>query len=176
MASEDKLQQGGEAQTGARAASGARTASPRRLGRKVAWVLYFAALGFIAVTATVQITQQIFFPDPPADAPPFSTCREGLIELYRAIERGRKAAEDRSENDRSDEAALQRYRQAVDSVWQHRDRVEVMCQDDPEHQRALDSIERLRYSEEHGVRSQESELALLRRQARRIVDSVLQPD
>ena len=59
-------------------------------------------------------------------------------------------------------AALLRYRAAIAPSWRHRDAVEQMCRS-TEHDGLLDAIERLRYSEEHGVRSRATELTALRR-------------
>ena len=92
--------------------------------------------------------------------------------LYQSVEQGRRAARlprDSSDEAPSEEAALRRYRQAVGPVWRHRDSVARQCRSDPELSRALDAIERLRYSEEHNVRSQAAELGPLRRRVRHIV-------
>ena len=66
---------------------------------------------------------------------------------------------------RSDpEAALLRFRSLVDEAWAHRDAVAAQCGE--RHAALLDSLERLRYAEEHGVRHQAVELTSLRRRVR----------
>ena len=66
---------------------------PRRLGRRAAAGLYYLTVAAIAVASLIQITQQVFFPQPPSALAPFSSCVDGLRQLYQAIERGRHAAE-----------------------------------------------------------------------------------
>lgn len=131
-----------------------------RIGRRVAQVGYFAFAGFFAAASVVQITRQVFFPERPVE-PPFATCREGLVALHGAVERGRHEAE-RGPVDDDEEAALRRYRAAVFADWRHRDAVAGLCASDPREISVLDAIERLRYSEEHGVRHQAVELTALR--------------
>jgi len=120
--------------------------------------------------------REAFFPTPPTEPPPFTDCRSGLRALYDAIELGREAAREeheRGSDDADEETALARYRAAVSPLWRYRDAVANMCRLSPEHEGALDAIERLRYAEEHGVRSQAAELSSLRRLVRRIVQQKL---
>ncbi len=143
---------------------------PRRLGRRAAAGLYYLTVAAIAVASLIQITQQVFFPQPPSALAPFSSCVDGLRQLYQAIERGRHAAETPDPHgERNEEAALLRYRNAVTPVWQHRDAAARLCTKQPNHRDSLDVIERLRYSEEHGVRHQAAELTALRRRVQKLV-------
>jgi hypothetical protein len=133
----------------------------------VAQFLYYAVTGLVALASTWQITRQVFFPPAPRQPAPFSSCRDGLSALYQAIEQGRLSAE--KGDDRDEEAALYRYRDAVAPAWRHRDTVARLCSGDEVSLGALDAIERLRYSEEHSVRHQAVELTALRRKVKELV-------
>jgi len=148
---------------------GDRPTGARKIGRRVAQGLYYGLVVAIGVAAVTQVSQQVFCVEPPAEPPPFATCDEGLRELLAAVERGRRAAEWAAPDggDTDEEAALARYRAAVAPVWRHRDAVAALCTG--KRRAALDAVERLRYSEEHGVRSQAGELTALRRRVRKLV-------
>lgn len=143
----------------------------RRIGRRGGQVVYYALVGAFAVTATWQITQQIFLPKAPDVPVTVSTCEEGIEVLLGGIEAAKSAA-DRHEGDGDEEAALNRFRRAISPVWAQRDAIGAMCQR-AEHKRLLDAIDRLRYSEEHGVRKQAAELAALRRRVGDMAAEVL---
>jgi hypothetical protein len=149
----------------------------RRRGRRIANVVYYSLAACLGVSATIQLTRQLFFPTAPAAPPPFRSCAEGLRMLYDAIDRGRRQAEGPGAlgEDDDEDAALLRYREALAPSWRHRDQVAAMCHGDARYQGALDAIERLRYSEEHGVRHQAIELTLLRRRVRQLVEQRLAP-
>ena len=103
---------------------------PRFWGRRLARGLYYAVAVAVAGTATVQITQQVFFPEVPDGPPPFSSCDEGIEALYAAIEQGRLAADPISTTPSAEadpEVALQRYRDAVGPVWAHRPALDALC-------------------------------------------------
>jgi hypothetical protein len=142
---------------------------PRKIGRRVAQGLYYALVGAICVASAWQVGGQIFYADPPAEPAPFTSCDEGLRGLLTAIERGRHAAEWSTPDggDTDEEAALSRYRSVVERAWRHRDGVATLCVG--QRRAALDAVERLRYSEEHGVRSQAGELTALRQRVRKLV-------
>jgi hypothetical protein len=121
---------------------------------------------FICAAASVQISRQIFFASsPPA---PYSTCGEGLLALSAAVDRARRAAGTSGED--SEDAALLRFRGALDPEWTYRDSVAASCKASAQEQGALDAIERLRYAEEHAVRREAGELAPLRRRVQAIVE------
>jgi len=122
-------------------------------------VLYYVMAGAIATTATVQITQQLFFPDDPAQSEPPQSCETGLAVLHEAVIRARAQVE----RDTTAVGALPRYRAEVARGWQHHAAVRTLCADNPVHSSTLDSLERLRYAEGRGVRSYGAELAALRR-------------
>ncbi len=132
----------------------------------------------LGAAITVQVSKQIFGAGSPAGPPPFSSCREGLEALYAAMERGRRAAEDPADAHlpATDEAALHRYRQALEPVWRYRDAVAELCRSDPQRQAALDAMDRLRYAEERRARNQPADLASLRRRVRQFVEHSRQSD
>jgi hypothetical protein len=141
---------------------------PRATGRRIAQFVYFGLAGAVAAAAIWQITGQVFFRSPPPGSAPYASCEAGIDALYQAILRGRAEAENET---RDDEAALRRYRQVVDADWRWRDAVASMC--GPAHQALLDAVERLRYSEEHGVRHRGGELSALRRRVQQLVTEEL---
>jgi hypothetical protein len=116
-----------------------------------------------------KLTRQVFFE--PAAQPPYTSCREGLLELHRAVDRARLAA---AGTDGENEA-LARFRSALMPEWGYRDGVAAQCQGKKTEEGALDAIERLRYAEEHAVRREAGELAPLRRRVQVIVDRELSP-
>jgi hypothetical protein len=145
---------------------------PRFKGRRLAQAIYYALAVCVAMAATWQITQQVFFADRPSGKVPYANCDEGLRALYQSIETSRVAATLPAAGERQDsEAALRRYRQTVEQTWRWRQAVARMC--GPERNGVLDAIERLRYSEEHGVRQQAAELSALRRTVRVLVSKEL---
>jgi hypothetical protein len=139
----------------------------RIIGRRVGQVLHWSVAVAIAVAATVQVSQQVFFPSASATPPPFRGCDDGLRALLEAIHQATAAAESHT-GDATDEAALERFRHAIAPMWAHRDALEEMCQGSG-NEALLDALERLRYSEEHGVRHQAAELTALRRRVSRMV-------
>jgi hypothetical protein len=130
--------------------------------------IYYAVVAALATAATVQIAQQVFFA-PSAGAPPFASCDDGLRRFYQAIQEGRSAAE-RSDPDAREDTALARYRAAVEPTWRHRSALWSLCQNEPDRRSILDAMERLRYSEEHGVRHQAAELTTLRRRVHKMTE------
>ncbi len=148
-------------------APSARVKRARLYGRRIAQAVYYALAAALAMAFTVQITNQVFFAPETIDTPHFQNCEEGLDALYQAIERGRAEAQRGSEGEPNEEAALARYRAQVQPAWRHRVEVAQLCRGD-ESGSLLDALERLRYSEEHGVRRQAAELTELRQRVRRM--------
>jgi hypothetical protein len=81
-----------------------------------------------------------------------------------------RARDDAAKTDQGEDAALDRFRSALEPVWRYRDDIASRCRDAPRDKGALDAIERLRYAEEHAVRREAGELAPLRRRVQAIVD------
>ncbi len=138
------------------------SSSAARTGRRVAMALYYTIVVGISVAGAAQISRAVLFAKAPS--PPWATCREGLAALYGAVEHAR----DRAAGTEGEDAALLRFRSAVEPVWRHRDGVASLCRQSPKDEAALDAIERLRYAEEHAVRHEAGELAPLRRRVRDI--------
>jgi hypothetical protein len=145
----------------------------RLVGRRIGQVLHWSVVVGIATAATLQLSKQVFFPDPPAAPSPFESCEDGLRGLFDAIHDASLAAEGH-DRDPDDEAALERFRAAIQPAWSHRDAVEGLCRGSG-HEALLDALERLRYSEEHGVRHQAAELTALRRRVSSMVAASLRP-
>ena len=125
---------------------------------------YYSVAAVIAVASTVQVSRQVFAV--PSARSPFATCRDGLLALVSASDRARRAA---LEID-GEEAALARFRRALDPEWTHRDAIAATCRGSAGDEAALDAIERLRYAEEHAVRREAGDLAPLRRRVQTIVE------
>ena len=142
---------------------------PRFVARRVAQALYYGLVVFVAAAAVWQITGQVFFPTAPVEPPPFADGDGGLRAFYASIE-GAKATSRAvpADGDDDPEAALRRYRAALEPLWRHRPAVAEMCRG-TSHEGLLDAIEQLRYSEEHSVRHQAHELTALRRRVSQLV-------
>ena len=147
---------------------------PRKRGRLIASLVFWALTAAVALASAVQVTRQVLF-NPCAGglscegapaAPSFKGCRDGLLALHAAVERARLAAAGTDGED----AALAHFRSALTPEWGYRDHVAEACRGKAEDEGALDAIERLRYAEEHAVRREAGELAPLRRRVEAIVD------
>lgn len=142
--------------------------SPRAIGRRIGAIVYWALVVGVSVTGAVQVTWQVLFqPGPPA---PYATCQDGLRALFGALVRARDAA---GNTEAGEDAALARFRDALQPEWRYRDGVAAKCRGATKDEGALDAIERLRYAEEHAVRREAGELAPLRRRVQGIVDADL---
>jgi hypothetical protein len=132
---------------------------------------YYAVVAIFIAVAAGNVTYDIWGPrfrqHPPAD------CASGVQSLERAVARARRAAGELSEA--SEDAALDRFREALLPEWSQRDAIAAACQTNPELARALDVIERLRYAEERAVRREVSELAPLRRRVEQLRTSPPSP-
>lgn len=142
--------------------------SPRALGRRIGAVVYWAMVAAICIAGAAEVTWQVLFQ--PATVAPYASCHDGLRALFGALVRARDAA---AHSEAGEDAALGRFRDALQPEWQHRDAVAVQCRTSAKDRDALDAIERLRYAEEHAVRREAGELAPLRRRVQAIVDGDL---
>ena len=142
--------------------------TPAALGRRIGAIAYWTVVVVVSLAAGVEITWQVFFlPSPPA---PYASCHEGLRSLFGAVVRARDAA---AHTEAGEDAALARFRGALQPEWTYRDGVATLCRGSAKDEGALDAIERLRYAEEHAVRREAGELAPLRRRVQAIVDQEL---
>lgn len=132
-------------------------------------VLYYGLVTAISLAAAVQISRQVFFAQ--AGSATFATCQEGQRALAAAVERARRAAP----GEGGEDAALGRFRGALEPEWSSRDAIMLSCRGRAEDERALDAIERLRYAEEHAARREAGDLAPLRRRVQTIVENELGP-
>jgi hypothetical protein len=148
-----------QSQPGAAGTPSAPKLSPARArGRRTAFVLYLLVALVVGAAGGIQVFAQAF---ERREAPEIhvKSCPDGLARLAAAVERARTAA---SVTDGED-AALDRFRRALQPDWDDRDHIEDLCQSSPSSMAALDAIEQLRYAEEHAVRREAAELAPLRR-------------
>jgi hypothetical protein len=148
-------------------AAAPKPASGRKRSRALAVIVYYGAIVALCISATTQITQQVFYQ--PRVPSPYKTCNEGLSALVSAIERARRLAPG---NDGED-PAIERFRTALNPEWGYVDSIADACRGSIKDEGALDAIERLRYAEEHAVRREAGDLAPLRRKVQAIVDSEL---
>ncbi len=142
-------------------------ASGRKRSRAMAVIVYYVLIGLICVTATAQITRQVFYQ--PRITSPYAGCHQGLSALVSAVERARRAAPGTDGED----PAIERFRTALNPEWGYFDSIADGCRGSVKDEGALDAIERLRYAEEHAVRREAGDLAPLRRKVQAIVDSDL---
>lgn len=144
-------------------------AKTKRRGRRVALGVYGVFVGAFILIASGNVAWQVFGPS--AVAKPEGSCTDGLRELVHALERAREAASSTPEE--SESAALSRFRSALLPEWGRQGLVAATCHDDRELRAALDTIERLRYAEEHAVRLEATELAPLRLAVRKLMEGRL---
>jgi hypothetical protein len=142
--------------------------SAKTLGRRIALALFYALVGAICAAATIQVAAQVFAQGPPS---PYPSCDDGLRALVGALERARSAAAEGSgpSQEEGEDAALARFRTALEPEWRYRDGIAASCRESASREQALDVIERLRYAEEHAVRREAGDLAPLRRKVRTLV-------
>jgi hypothetical protein len=140
-----------------------RTTVSARAGRRIALVLLFGSLAAFVTGATAQIVRQVFWPAPASGDernPGYPTCRAGLAALHDAVDRARGAAEGEADV----EAALARFRTALQPEWGRFEAIRGLCEKTEADQHSLDAVERLRYAEEHAVRREAGSLEVLRKQ------------
>lgn len=154
---------GSEARGGANPSASRPTADgepPRtgaRRGRRIAGILFYAAIGLFVVAVTYQLTRQVFFAE--GQKSPFTSCGESFDALTAAIARAREAAPGLDGED----AAVARFRAALAPEWDYRADIGAKCRGEEATRAALDAIDRLRYAEENAARREAHELAPLRR-------------
>jgi hypothetical protein len=147
------------------------SSSPRKTGRRVAILIFWTLVALVCVAGAAQVTRQVFFLPPKEGGLLFASCHAGLLALHKAVDRARLAAA----GTEGEDAALARFRSALEPEWGHRDGVASRCKGVAADEATLDAIERLRYAEEHAVRREAGELAPLRRRVQGILDRELSP-
>jgi hypothetical protein len=143
----------------------------RRTGRRALIVVYYVVLGLFIAIAGGNVVWQVWAPA--LSRHPKVDCRAGLYGLGVAINRAR--AEAQAASQQGEDAAVSRFRSALAPEWSQNAAIAASCNDDDTLARALDSIERLRYAEEHAVRREVNELAPLRRKVQDLMARELQP-
>src|SRR3954462_2667294 len=130
----------------------------RRRGRRAIMIGYYVLAAIFVAIAAGNVTYQVWAPAL-REYPP-EPCGRGLSELAASVDAARAAAH--ASDDGDEEAALQRFRQALWPVWSRYDAIAASCRQDPPLATALDVIQRLRYAEERAVRRESTELVPLR--------------
>jgi hypothetical protein len=143
----------------------------RRTWRRVLVVAYYVVLGSFIAIAGGNVIWQVWAPvlahHPKVD------CRAGLYGLGLAIDRAR--AEAQAASQQGEDAAVSRFRSALEPEWSANAAIAASCNDNAELAAALDAIERLRYAEERAVRREVNELAPLRRKVQALMGRELLP-
>jgi hypothetical protein len=125
----------------------------------------------VALGSIYQISNQVFAPVMPVEFP-YANCAEGLTTLHSTIAEGRRFADRHADGASSgSEYSLRQFRQRLKVTWQHRERIANLCGNSKKERRALATIERLRYAEEHGVRFRAAEILPLRLAAEQALQS-----
>jgi hypothetical protein len=143
----------------------------RRRTRRAVMAAYYAVTVLFIVVAAGNVTWQIWSPRFRQHAP--TDCGAGLEALKQGVARARQAAGELSEA--SEDAALERFRQALLPEWERHDAIAAACESHADLAAALDVIERLRYAEERAVRREVTELAPLRRRVEQLRTSPPSP-
>lgn len=139
-----------------------------RRARRLASALYYLGVGGLAAASVTQVTRQIFFSDTSAPSAQIGACVNGQRELLGALVAGRDAANEPAATGDA-ELALARFRAVVEPVWRAYPRVRATCASEPRMSPALDALERLRYAEEHGLRTHTTEVVLSRQVVRELL-------
>ncbi|HEV8551122.1 MAG TPA: hypothetical protein VGQ57_18870 [Polyangiaceae bacterium] len=143
----------------------------RRLGRRVGIAIFAVLVAAPTLIWTWQIMRALFYPEPsvtlvgpaPGAGPP--SCRAGLLGLLEGIERARDAGRSDSTGERQ---SLSRFRAALGPAWDHRSKLDALCEGQGEGRDRLREIDALRYAEEHAVRYEATALAHQRQRAREL--------
>ena len=133
-----------------------------RIGRRAILGIFVVAVGGFTLHNTVRIIRQVFFSPAPAAT---ADCRGGVVSLVKAVREARQAA---ALEDRGERASLTQFRGTLARSWAAREGLDQACKGDPKALRALRDVDRLRYAEEHAVRSDAVDLARLRRRINQI--------
>jgi len=129
----------------------------RRRGRTIGTAVFAALVTTFTAVCSVEIIVQAW---PPQGALADVDCRRDIHGLIRAVRRAREAALQATSGERE---AVSRFRAALDPEWSLRPTIGDRCRGDPEAQRALEDVDRLRYGEEHALRYEALDIASLRR-------------
>lgn len=148
-------------------ASDAKSERVRQLGRTIGLTFYAAVVAAFTIVCSIQICIQVWSPK---HEPSPVGCAAGTLLLIEAIEKGRLAAADQP----GEQAALAKFRGALNPAWAYRPALGQACSSDPEALARLRAVDRLRYAEEHAVRYAAVDLAQRRHEVKRLVPTLRQ--
>lgn len=117
---------------------------------------------------SVQICLQVWAPR--VTPAPFD-CLAGTLALAEAIDAARLAAAD----EREEQAALAKFRGALEPTWKYRPALSRVCAPSSDAMRHLRAIDRLRYAEEHAVRYAAVDLARRRHEVKKLLITLSPP-
>lgn len=135
------------------------------LGASAALGLVGLLIVWISCLSTFQILQATLWPRRPAV--PWS-CKEGIARFFSSVETAREST---PQQGLSEQDALAHFRSQLQPSWQYFPTISHKCRKLPDRgaQRALRSVELLRYAEEKAVRLQSTDLAPIRRKTSQLV-------
>jgi hypothetical protein len=105
----------------------------------------------------VEIIEQAWTPTP---LPATTDCRSGITGLIGAVRRARAAAMETSGGERD---AVARFRHALEPEWGSRSALGDVCRTNPDAAGALETVDQLRYAEEHALRYEALDVAKRRK-------------
>jgi hypothetical protein len=144
-----------------------KTERVRQLGRTLGLAFYAVVVAAFTAICSIQICLQVWAPKL---QPSPVGCAAGTLLLIESIEKARLAAADQP----GEQAALTKFRGALDPAWAYRPALGHACASDPEALRRLRAVDRLRYAEEHAVRYAAVDLAQRRDEVKRLVPTLRQ--
>lgn len=143
-------------------ASGDGSARPGQLGRTLGIAVFAFLVAGFTVVCSVQICLQVWAPR--VEPAPFD-CSAGTLALADAVDAARLAAADEPD----EQAALDKFRGALEPIWKYRPALSHSCASSREARQHLRAIDRLRYAEEHAVRYAAVDLAERRNEVKRLI-------
>lgn len=129
-------------------------------GRRVGLIVVGLLAVALSATCTVQIVLAVWFPSYQTEG---VSCRSAVLGLVAAVQRARDQAA--TESPQGERAALAVFRQALEPEWDDLPSVRAACEGDGQAQKALRTVELLRYAEERAVRYEALGLSPLRQRA-----------
>lgn len=145
------------------------SARSAKLGRRLGIAVFSFLVAGFTVVCSVQICLQVWAPH--VEPAPFG-CSAGTLALADAVDAARLAAADEPD----EQAALGKFRGALEPVWRYRPALGRSCASNTEAAQHLRAIDRLRYAEEHAVRYAAVDLAQRRNEVKRLITTLRPSD
>jgi hypothetical protein len=142
----------------------------RRTGRRFGIAVFSLLVVYATASWTYQILRAVF--DPPVITVA-TECRAGVRALLVAVRRARLAGAAESGDE---QAALGRFRAALEPEWDSRPSLDSVCHADEKTRVVLAEIDALRYAEEHAVRYEAMGLAPQRRRVQALSETLFESD